>query len=138
MCTSKNKRMNNLETCKEAENEENEGCEEYEAKLTNKTIHKYWENMFYILGGCKTYLYYIFTASSIYLLWIVLHYAAAHMYVKFCTPYTIVGFIASPFLTSTPHCRALRWAIYNGASMIDGMWLVLGTWVCSKIFMKPT
>lgn len=86
-----------------------------------------------IFAVLKTTTYYAFTVSYIYLLWALIHYAASHMYVHFCTPTTIYGFIISSFLIATPHCRALRWAIYNGASTIDTMWIVLGAWICSKM-----
>jgi hypothetical protein len=39
----------------------------------------------------------------------------------------------SPFLTATPHCQGLRWVIYNGANIINNMWIVVGTWLCANI-----
>ena len=90
--------------------------------------------------GCITYksVKIVFSVSKIYLLWICLHYIASHSYVKFCTPTTISGFIVSPFLTSSPHCTGLRWVINSGSSIINNMWLLLGTWVGSYfIVVKP-
>ena len=78
---------------------------------------------------------FIFKISGIYLLWICLHYAASHLYIKFCVPSTIIGFIMSPFMTATPHCLGLRWIVYNAANMINNMWLILGTWICSTILI---
>ena len=49
----------------------------------------------------------ILKSSGIYLLWICLHYFSAHLYIKFCVPDTIVGFLMSPFMISTPHCQGL-------------------------------
>lgn len=74
-----------------------------------------------------------FKISIIYLGWIVMHYSASHMYTKFCVPETWYGFFISPFLTSTPHCQGLRWIVYNGANTINSMWILIGTWLCSKI-----
>jgi hypothetical protein len=58
---------------------------------------------------------FIFGVSGIYLLW------------------TVVGFLLSPFMTATPHCHGLRWVVYNAANMINNMWILCGTWVCSTI-----
>jgi hypothetical protein len=76
-----------------------------------------------------------FDACSIYMMWILLHYVSAHLYTYFCAPSTIVGFIYSPFVIAAPHCRALRWVIFNGSVSIDNMWIVFGTWLCSKILI---
>jgi len=70
--------------------------------------------------------------TGIYITWISIHYIAAHLYSVYCTPYTIIGFIISPFIVSTPHCTGLRWCISHGASSITTMWIVLGTWFVSK------
>jgi hypothetical protein len=71
--------------------------------------------------------------SGIYLLWIALHFFASQFYIELCVPKTIYGFLVSPFLMATPHCQALRWIVYNGASAINNMWIVMGTWFCSQI-----
>lgn len=73
---------------------------------------------------------------KIYLLWIILHYCAAHLYVKFCTYNSMIGFVISPFLTSSVHCDGLRWVINQGATSIKCMWLVLGTYITSKLIHK--
>lgn len=92
------------------------------------------------IQNIKTYSYSItktiFDASKIYLMWVLFHYIAAHMYVYFCAPATLGGLLLSPFLMSAPHCVALRWAVHNGADVVHAMWLILGTWLCSKI-LKP-
>jgi hypothetical protein len=72
-------------------------------------------------------------AVGFYIAWIAAHYAAAHAYVKFCTPNTLVGFIMSPFVASTPQCEGLRWVIANGGSNIATMWAVAGVWVTTKV-----
>jgi hypothetical protein len=73
--------------------------------------------------------------SGIYLLWIFLHYFASHLYVKLCVPNTIIGFLISPFMTATPHCQGLRWVVYNAANMINNMWIILGSWICSTLLI---
>lgn len=78
------------------------------------------------------------TSICIYLLWIVLHYISPHLYVHFCVPLTLQGFIMSPFIAPSPHCQALRWAIYNGGNTIIAMWVVLGTWIMQKLITTKT
>ena len=81
---------------------------------------------------------FLFKVSGIYLLWICLHYFSAHLYVKFCVPNTIVGFIMSPFMIATPHCQGLRWIVYNAANIINNMWIIIGTWLYSIIWIIKT
>jgi hypothetical protein len=75
-------------------------------------------------------------ALGLYILWISLHYIASHLYVYFCTFPSIVGFITSPFLVSTPHCVALRWTIANSADKIQSMWVIIGTCFISSMFFE--
>jgi hypothetical protein len=76
---------------------------------------------------------YVKNACGIYLLWICIHFIAAHLYVYFCTPKTLIGFLLSPFITTAPHCKAILWTITTGANTINGMWVLLGAWLSSKI-----
>jgi hypothetical protein len=73
--------------------------------------------------------------SKIYLLWILLHYMASQLYIQFCVPRTFFGFFMSPLMTATPHCQSLRWVVYNAANVINNMWVILGTWICSNILI---
>ncbi len=68
-----------------------------------------------------------------YLLWIALHYAAANLYVYFCTPTTLYGVLTSPFMVATPHCSALRWMISEGSNTVLTMWSLGGVWIMSRI-----
>ena len=72
---------------------------------------------------------------GIYIAWIICHYIASHLYVYFCTPLSLMGLILSPFIAAAPHCRALRWAVYNGGVTIMNMWTLLGIWIISKIVL---
>lgn len=64
--------------------------------------------------------------ACFYLLWVVLHYSAAHAYAQLCVPATLKGFVLSPFMVATPQCAAMRWLVVNGASSINSIWLLLG------------
>ena len=70
---------------------------------------------------------------GIYFTWVCLHYFASHIYSEICVPFTLYGFLISPFLTLSPHCQALRWVIYNSASFINNAWIFVGTWACSSL-----
>jgi len=110
-----------------------------------KEINKYrtpellLERSYYCLEYCWHFTYSTFKicirVSGVYLLWIALHYIASHLYIKLCVPNNWYGFIISPFLTATPHCKGLRWIVYNGADMINNMWLIIGSWICSNLFL---
>ena len=95
------------------------------------------DKIYYIFSYVFKYIYavgcLIAKVVGMYLLWILLHYVGSHIYVRLCVPNTIYGFIVSPFLTSAPHCQALRWCIYNGANIINYMWLEFGAWISSNI-----
>jgi hypothetical protein len=70
---------------------------------------------------------------GIYVIWILLHYISAHLYAHFCTPISVIGFILSPFMVTSPHCIALRWVIVNGSETIQNMWISLGIWIITKL-----
>jgi len=81
----------------------------------------------------KPYLLAINSIAGLYILWMILHFVSANLYVYYCAYMSLFGFLMSPVLASAPHCRAIRWVLNSGAQSIDAMWIVLGTWVCSKL-----
>jgi hypothetical protein len=92
------------------------------------------ENKFKVAFNlAKPYLLAVNSVAGLYILWIVLHFVSANLYVYYCANMSLFGFLMSPLLVSAPHCRAIRWVLNSGAQSIDGMWIVLGTWVCSKL-----
>ena len=93
------------------------------------SFYEYIEVAFQYISTC---FYIIFNITRVYFLWIFLHYFASQLYIKWCVPSTIIGFLWSPFMTATPHCQGLRWILYNGANMINHMWMVLGGWICAS------
>jgi hypothetical protein len=86
-----------------------------------------------LISYCLYFVQFIIKISGVYILWIILHFVSSHLYIKFCVPSSFMGFIISPFMTSSPHCQGLRWIIYNGANTINNMWIILGTWLCSYL-----
>lgn len=80
----------------------------------------------------KTVLF-AFNVCKVYLLWIFLHHVGMQLYVKYCAPPTFIGMIMFPFLASTPHCKAIRWVIYNSGFTFDNMFSVFSVWLYDKI-----
>jgi hypothetical protein len=97
------------------------------------------ENIYHFLNICWNFVCKVITflirVSGVYFLWICLHYFSAHIYINFCVPSTFIGFIMSPFMVSTPHCQGLRWIVYNAASIINNMWILIGAWIYSIIWI---
>lgn len=69
------------------------------------------------------------TVIYVYGSWIIIHYAAGHLYTCYCTPLSIYGFLLSPFTATLPYCQALRWIIYNSGDYITNMWILMGGWL---------
>jgi|ETNvirenome_6_85_1030632.scaffolds.fasta_scaffold01547_2 hypothetical protein len=71
--------------------------------------------------------------GGIYLLVILVHYICANLYAYYCTPLTPIGFIKSILYSQLPHCIYLRNAVNVSVSMINTMWISLGTWLIFKL-----
>lgn len=85
------------------------------------------------INYCKPVFDTFWKITGIYIIWMFIHFFSAHLYTKYCTSYTLFGFITAPILVATPHCTGLRWCIVRGADTIISMWIVLGTWAATKI-----
>lgn len=72
-----------------------------------------------------------------YLMWITLHYAAVHLYPMYCAPFTITGFVLSPFMVAAPHCVAMRWLITEGSKVIVTMWVSIGAYAIHHMLRRP-
>ena len=78
----------------------------------------------------------LYSILGYYIMWILLHYVAAHLYPMYCVPLTVMGFILSPFMASAPHCIAIRWLITEGSNVIVTMWVVLGTYAVQRMLRR--
>lgn len=76
---------------------------------------------------------YTFKMVAVYLICVLSHFAAAHLYTHFCVPFSFSGFLMSPFMTLSPQCQALRWTVYHGGSTINLMWFMLANLLVQKI-----
>ena len=128
-----NKDENKDELTREEINELND------TELDRISKSKLFENSYnFLIYFCSFILkstIFIFKFSGIYLLWICLHFFSAHLYIKFCVPSTMIGLIMSPFMIMTPHCQGLRWIVYNAANIINHMWILIGAWIYSMIWI---
>uniref|UniRef100_A0A6C0EQ93 Uncharacterized protein n=1 Tax=viral metagenome TaxID=1070528 RepID=A0A6C0EQ93_9ZZZZ len=123
--------VNSITNSNSNNNSNNNSTNSY-IQFSCNAIYKYMKLGFiYIIKVAKI----IINISGIYLLWIILHYFASHLYIKFCVPNNFIGFLISPFMTSTPHCQGLRWIVYNAANIINNMWTMIGIWICSTILV---
>ena len=122
---SRAKKIKRDDTCKL-----DDACKLDDVYVCNFTTTTYMM-VLYIGNKLVTCIYWVYAASKVYVLWILLHYFASHLYVYYCVPKTLVGFLVSPFLIASPQCHSLRWVVYNGANIISNMWVILGTWLCS-------
>ena len=92
-----------------------------------------WDKIKNIYNFVVHYFKWIYFISKVYILWIVIHYISVQLYVKYCVPSSIWGFITSPILVSSPHCKAMRWILHTGANTIDNMWNTIGVWFSAKL-----
>jgi hypothetical protein len=71
--------------------------------------------------------------GGLYLVWCLVHYFTPVFYIYLCVPPTFIGFIMSPFASTMPQCRALRWLIQTSAETIFAMFILFGTWLLARI-----
>lgn len=141
---SKKARKINKEKVNENDNEDDieEIRNDNDIELEKISKGVIFEKIYNYLSKGATFIFnttiFFFKISGVYILWIFLHYFCTHLYVNFCVPKTFVGFIMSPFIITTPHCQALRWVVYNAASIINNMWIILGAWIYSLIWVFNT
>jgi hypothetical protein len=72
-------------------------------------------------------------AGSVYVLWIIGHFAATHLYVNLCAPPTVVGFFKTAVSVPAPHCKLLRTLISHFGDGIGTIWTSVTAFVLSSI-----
>ena len=92
-----------------------------------------WDKINNIYNFVVPYFQWVYLITKVYILWIIIHYISVQLYVKHCVPSSILGFITSPILVSSPHCKAMRWILHTGANTIDNMWNTIGVWFSTKL-----
>jgi hypothetical protein len=112
--------------------------DEYNEHNENNCVNQVIKKIQNTVPTIRPYIVSAYHVSALYIFWIVLHYTTAQLYVKYCASPSIYGFLISPFLISAPHCMAMRWVFNKGGTLIESMWILLGTWLCSKIITRTT
>ena len=134
-----NKRHKTRENKTEYNNEDLREHQDNELSALNETAN-HFKQVYEFIDNCRSFLYktllHIINISGIYLIWICLHFIASQLYIYYCVPKTLYGFIMSPLMIPAPHCQGLRWVVYNSANIITNMWVILGTWVCSVLLIN--
>jgi len=67
-----------------------------------------------------------FVVFGIFIGWVTLSYLAPHLYVYFCAPATLMGYLMSPLYGTALHCVGLRWIILNGNTHIETLLVAFG------------
>jgi hypothetical protein len=96
-------------------------------------LHAIYEYVVSAINTIVPVLKWLYFISKVYIIWITIHYISCQLYVHYCVPSGITGYFLSPFLVSSPQCKALRWAFYNGGNIIDNMWNYLGVWASTQL-----
>jgi hypothetical protein len=76
---------------------------------------------------------FVTSASGIYVLWILVNFIAAHVYIRHCVGSTALDIAVSVFYVSSPYCQGVSWLIYTGSRQIAYIWMVLGTYLSTKL-----
>ena len=58
---------------------------------------------------------------SIYIFWSVVHYLAFYLYKLYCVPDSMFGYLFSPVLIHSPHCKGLIWMINASFNSLNHM-----------------
>uniref|UniRef100_A0A6C0DRS5 Uncharacterized protein n=1 Tax=viral metagenome TaxID=1070528 RepID=A0A6C0DRS5_9ZZZZ len=91
-----------------------------------------WINMFINRNRLRVVVKGLF----IYTTWVSIHYFLVHIYVSLCVPIGVRGYFYSMFLIPSPHCKTLIWAISQTSNHIIGLWIFMGTWMLSHLFIQ--
>jgi hypothetical protein len=113
-----------------SENQETQTVEEKPDKNMLQIVYEYFMSAINTIVPVLKWVYFV---SKVYIIWITIHYISCQLYVHYCVPSGITGYLLSPFLVSSPQCKALRWAFYNGGNIIDNMWNYLGVWASTQL-----
>mgnify|MGYP001299196063 FL=1 len=68
------------------------------------------------------------SAIKVYLFWNTMHWGAIQIYHQFCAPKTLVGYIMTPIMTQTPHCKTLDWFHRASTDAFNNISILVITW----------
>jgi hypothetical protein len=74
-----------------------------------------------------------FSAVKVYLFWNTMHWTAIQLYQYFCAPKTLIGYLMTPIMTQTPHCKTLDWVHRTSTNAFNSIATILVTWSTSFV-----
>lgn len=106
-------------------------CKIYDSEI--KFYNPYFSYISKVRSNTVKWMKHLYVVGILYFIWISIHFFSSNLYVYCCTPFTLIGFIQSPFMVLSPHCTALRWLSYKGSEQITSMWSILGVYLLSIV-----
>jgi hypothetical protein len=73
------------------------------------------------------------SAMKVYLFWNTMHWGAIQFYQHFCAPQTIIGYIMTPLMSQTPHCRTADWIHRTSTDAFNSITTLVVTWGTSFV-----
>ena len=73
------------------------------------------------------------SAIKVYLFWNTVHWSSILFYQEFCAPKSRMGFLMTPFMTQTPHCRTAHWIHRTSTDAFNNIGALMVTWSTSFI-----
>lgn len=131
--TNNNNHKNPSKTSFIINSDSNSGSNPILSRFMNMNFISSKNNKSIVKHTCHKVCVFIIDFVSVYLIWIFIHIISANMYVYFCADISLYGIVSSIFITQSPHCRALRYAIDTGVSIINSMWATTGVWITNYI-----
>jgi hypothetical protein len=84
----------------------------------------------------KYFLQFAFGFGGVYCFWITCHFFAAHAYIKFCCPPTLLGFLKTAVNAPSPHCRLLRISIFHFGDGLNQLWSHMTAYLLSTLIRQ--
>jgi len=101
--------------------------------LDLKNDNLYLSYILKVRNSIVKWMKHLYVVGILYFTWITVHFVSSNLYVYYCTPLTLTGYVQSPFMVLTPHCIALRWLSYKGSEQIASMWSIIGAYLLSVV-----
>ena len=73
------------------------------------------------------------SAMKVYLFWNTMHWGAIQLYHYFCAPKTLIGYLMTPIMSQTPHCKTLDWFHRTSTDAFNSISAIVVTWGTSFI-----
>jgi hypothetical protein len=64
---------------------------------------------------------------------ICFHYMSANFYTAYCVPWSIFGFLNTPFVLDSMHCKISRWIFIESSNYIQSLWILFASFAIAKI-----